>query len=440
MTFALAMRNLLRNRRRSLATLAAVAIGAMSVLLFGGYKANIKYSMQTEYVASGGHIQIQHRSFYLYGSGDPTDYGIPGYRGLIDAIQRDDALRGMVVLATPALQFSGVAGNYAAGVSRAVVGWGVVAADYQRMRQWNDFHLTDLQMASALQGTPPDSAVVGVGLARVLRLCETLGITDCTPPERSLRAPAAASVEALPSDIAELGLGEGQGDESAGPGKTKDPRQLELLVSSLRGAPNVAQLSLVAAEKQGFKELDEILLQLHLAQAQQLVYGKAQPEATTIMVQLRHSHQMRAAVIADGVKLVPTPAGAPRELIVDETQAAFTGAWTASTYVKEYWGQGYAHAAPGATVSTARWAVASLVGRYRVYASWTAGTNRARNAGYTVNHGGLGIKNIVNQQVNGGRWVLLGEYAFNGPVEVVLTNQGADGVVIADAVRFVPVP
>ncbi len=143
-------------------------------------------------------------------------------------------------------------------------------------------------------------------------------------------------------------------------------------------------------------------------------------------------------VIADGVKLVPTPAGAPKEVIIDNTQATLSGAWTASTFVKEYWGQGYAHAAPGAGMATAKWSAAALVGRYKVYASWTAGTNRARNATYAVKHGGLEVKSVVNQQINGGRWVLLGEYLFGGPVEVVLTNL-ADGQVIADAIRFVPV-
>ena len=60
MTLSLAMRNLLRNRRRSLATLLALAIGATSVLLFGGYSADIKYSLLTSYVQTGGHLQLQH--------------------------------------------------------------------------------------------------------------------------------------------------------------------------------------------------------------------------------------------------------------------------------------------------------------------------------------------------------------------------------------------
>ena len=67
-----AVRNLLRNRRRSFATFIALAIGTSSILLFGGYRKNIEYSMHTAYVREGGHLQIQHRDLFLYGSGDPT--------------------------------------------------------------------------------------------------------------------------------------------------------------------------------------------------------------------------------------------------------------------------------------------------------------------------------------------------------------------------------
>ena len=74
-TLNLAVRNLLRNRRRSFATLLAMAIGSSSILLFGGYSTNINYTMQSAYVQSGGHLQIQHRDFYLYGSGNPTEIG-----------------------------------------------------------------------------------------------------------------------------------------------------------------------------------------------------------------------------------------------------------------------------------------------------------------------------------------------------------------------------
>ena len=69
---SLALRNLLRNRRRSLATLLAITLGAMAILLFGGYKTDIKYNLQTDYVRRGGHLQVQHKDFYLFGGGNQS--------------------------------------------------------------------------------------------------------------------------------------------------------------------------------------------------------------------------------------------------------------------------------------------------------------------------------------------------------------------------------
>ena len=100
MTFSLAVRNLLRNRRRSLATLLAMAIGSTSILLFGGFSANINYMMHTHHVRVGGHLQIQHRDFYLYGNGNPTAYAIADYTKILAAIKSDEVLREMVLVAT----------------------------------------------------------------------------------------------------------------------------------------------------------------------------------------------------------------------------------------------------------------------------------------------------------------------------------------------------
>jgi hypothetical protein len=83
-TWSLALRNLMRNRRRSFATLLAMMIGGVCILLFGGYVQNIIFGMQTGYVRGGGHLQLQHRDYFLYGSGDPTAYGIADYQQVID--------------------------------------------------------------------------------------------------------------------------------------------------------------------------------------------------------------------------------------------------------------------------------------------------------------------------------------------------------------------
>ena len=73
---SLALRNLLRNRRRSLMTLLAMALGLIAVLLFGGYIKDMTYGMQSDFVQRGGHLQIQRRGYFLHGSGNPAAYGI----------------------------------------------------------------------------------------------------------------------------------------------------------------------------------------------------------------------------------------------------------------------------------------------------------------------------------------------------------------------------
>lgn len=290
----LALRNLLRNRRRSLATLAALAIGAASILMFGGYSANIRYSMETAYVRSGGHLQIQHRDFNLYGSGDPTAYGIRDYERLVQAIRNDEVLGRLVTVVTPTLQFSGIAGNYDAGVSRTVIGVGVQAQDHARMREWNYYDNPLISPPFALLNARPDAAILGVGVARVLQLCAALKIEHCPQPEKE--APAAEG-GAMPADI--LALTQREQKSAAGRNGSKAPassgRRIELLASSPRGTPNVAALEVIQAEGQGFKELDEVYVAVHLAQAQRLVFGRSAPKATAIMIQLQRPQQLKTA-------------------------------------------------------------------------------------------------------------------------------------------------
>lgn len=285
-TLLLAVRNLLRNRRRSLATLLALAIGSTSILLFGGYSTNIKYTMQTANVRMGGHLQIQHRDFYQYGSGNPTAYGIDDYQKIIDAIAKDPFLSRAVVVATPTLQFGGIAGNYEAGVSRTIFGIGLVAADHNLMRRWNGLGISLASQPLALERAGADAAIIGTGLGRVLRLCESLHIADCPAPQ----AQSKGQGQALSDDIAQLSLQDTPPNATpAGP-----QRRIELLASSARGTPNVASLQVIQAERQGLKELDDVFVMLQLPQAQRLIYGATTPRATAIMIQLHQAADLAA--------------------------------------------------------------------------------------------------------------------------------------------------
>lgn len=282
---SIALRNLLRNRRRSFATFIALAIGTASILLFGGFSANIKFSMQTAYVRTGGHLQIQHRDFFLFGSGNPTAYGIRDYERIMRAIAADEELGHEILIATPTLQFGGIAGNYDAGVSRTVVGMGLVAADHNRMRQWNEFDLPLTDPPFALDGASPDAAIVGTGVARVLQLCDALAVPSC--PRQAVAA--ASDGAALPDDIADLAAAESPAPGVAAAGARP---KIELLASNSGGTPNVVAVQVIKAERQGFKELDEIYVMLQLPQAQRLVYGRSAPEATAVLVQLAHSARL----------------------------------------------------------------------------------------------------------------------------------------------------
>lgn len=284
-TILLALRNLLRNRRRSLTTLLAMVVGASAILLFGGYSRNITYGLQTGFVQRSGHLQIQRKDFFLYGSGNPAAYGIADYQRVIETVKQDPVLAPMLTVVTPTLQISGIAGNFAAGVSRTVVGGGTVVDEQNRMRQWNDYNFPLFWKPMALTGTSPDSAVVGVGVARVLQLCAPLKVANCPQPT----VKQDVDVKAAPDDITALSALE-KSDAPA----TSDTR-VEMLAASVRGAPNVAGLNVVKAETQGMKEFDDIYIGLHLAQAQKLIYGSAPPQATAIVLQLQHTSQIPAA-------------------------------------------------------------------------------------------------------------------------------------------------
>ena len=297
-TFALALRNLRRNRRRSLATLLAMIVGAVSILLFGGYVQNIVYGMQTGYVRGGGHLQLQHRDYFLYGSGDPTAYGIADYPHVIDVIQHDPVLAPLLTVVTPTLEFGGIAGNFSAGVSRTVMANGTVIEDQNAMQHWDDYGVPQDGASLPLTGTPADAAVIGTGVARVLKLCQPLHVANCPLPT----APAAALGPKLPDDVARLAAGDAgdagdaaRVDAGLDAGMQEARPTIELLAATTSGAPNVSRLHVVKAEEQGLKAYDDVYVALHLPQAQRLLYGRAAPEVTGIDIQLHHTDQIPAA-------------------------------------------------------------------------------------------------------------------------------------------------
>ncbi|AOJ87128.1 ABC transporter permease [Burkholderia sp. MSMB0856] len=290
-TLMLALRNLQRNRRRSLTTLLAMIVGVSAILLFGGFSRDITLGLQTDFVQRSGHLQIQRQGYFLYGTGDPAAYGIRDYPALIERLRRDSQLAPLLQVVTPTLQFGGIAGNFAAGVSRTVMGFGAIPDDQYRMQQWNAYGFPLRPRAFALRGSADDAAIVGLGVARVLHLCAPLRVPDCHdappgPAEPAADGPAASA----PPDVLALAQAEA-GTRPAADGAT----HVEVLTASAGGAPNVGRFSVVKADQQGVKELDDVYLAVRLPQAQRLVYGGAAPRATAIEIQLARTADLPAA-------------------------------------------------------------------------------------------------------------------------------------------------
>ncbi|WP_405735537.1 exo-alpha-sialidase [Streptomyces sp. NBC_01537] len=140
-------------------------------------------------------------------------------------------------------------------------------------------------------------------------------------------------------------------------------------------------------------------------------------------------------VIADAVRL------AYRGAVTDNDSTGYTavsGTWNAGATVTGFQGQNYRTHAAGTGTSVVRWqSPVRASGGYDVSVWYTAHTNRASNAPYTVKDANGSTLVHRDQRVNGGQWVSLGKFSFTaGTLATVELSDAADGYVVADAVRF----
>jgi putative ABC transport system permease protein len=266
----IAFRNILRNRRRSAMTILAAGVGALSVLLFGGFHSAIVYGMQTRIVQMLGHLIIAERGYFDYGSSDPNAYSISRYEEVERWIREDPQLKDLVEVVTPGLVINGIAGNSEADASVTFVGVGVVPSDRQKMRVWNDYKLRPRPGRArdwryGITDDEEDAGVIGIGMARMLGLCEELDVPDCEAPP------------------------EGRERTGSGAGKRAS---LNLLAAAADGAPNVAVMVVNRAENRGDKAMDDSFINMHLSLAQRLVFGKGEDKITEILVQLKHTRDI----------------------------------------------------------------------------------------------------------------------------------------------------
>jgi putative ABC transport system permease protein len=137
----------------------------------------------------------------------------------------------------------------------------------------------------------PTQGVLGIGLARILGLCQRLQLDDCPSPPKTDTS-ANPTAPALAPNLSELAQRDRDPSE-AGPEKTM-PR-IDLLAATSGGAPNVLSLYVSKAQSGGVKELDDSLVLMHLDLAQELLYGRGEHKAVAIVLLLNRTEDMGAA-------------------------------------------------------------------------------------------------------------------------------------------------
>lgn len=275
MTFKIALRNILRNTRRSAVTLSAIAVGVVAMLLFGAFMAQVTLGFQTSTVQRAGHLTLFKTGYFEFGTGNPSAYGISHYPEILALVRQDPVLAPLLNAATPTIALMGLAANPENNTSKNFFGLGVVPGERNHMRVWDEYKVMSpewrrlVERGSGLSDAAPTRAVTGIGLARQLGLCAALKIVDCANTQSAplpLDTPVLASL----------------------------PR-INLLAASGTGAPNIVGLDILRADFQGTKEIDDGFIAMHLSAAQKLLFGAGEPKVTSLVLQLHRTEDMAAA-------------------------------------------------------------------------------------------------------------------------------------------------
>jgi len=158
--------------------------------------------------------------------------------------------------------------------------------------------------------------------------------------------------------------------------------------------------------------------------------------------------KLASATLEKGSEKNPTvllPENLPG-IVVDDEQAKVVGEWKHSQYSKYYVGSGYLfdmNADKGKKTMTFVPDI-KKTGNYEVRFAYVPASNRASNVPVTIFTADGEVMLQVDQKQEPpilGRFISLGKHRFEkgGAGFVLIANEGTDGVVVADAVQFIPV-
>jgi hypothetical protein len=132
-------------------------------------------------------------------------------------------------------------------------------------------------------------------------------------------------------------------------------------------------------------------------------------------------------------------------IVMDDTQAKVTGHWQESGAAKAFIGDGYSHDGNAKDGQSSLRFEPKLEkpGKFRLQLAAPPNNNRASNAQVEIQHA-EGVKKLtVNlktpKEEEGVSWIDLGTFSCANDTAITISNVGADGYVVVDGARWVPV-
>ncbi len=250
--FKLALRGLMRNRRRSMVTLLAIAFGFAAISLFAGYTHNVYDGLGRQSIHGEmlGHLTVYKRGMRTEGKLDPEKYLLTAAEvAAISTLVKDEA---SVVMVAPRLGLSGLASN---GRSSTIF---------------------------IAEGIEPD-AVVKLRAGALTEEERKSGMFD----NMRMR---------LESDRPEVvGLSEGLAELL----HLKEGEQAQVLVNTLSGQANAADITLGKSFNTGNAGSNDKFAFVSLALAQSLLDAEGRADRLTVLLDdVQHTEVMRDVLLA----------------------------------------------------------------------------------------------------------------------------------------------
>jgi putative ABC transport system permease protein len=297
--FKIAFRNVLRNRRRSLATVAAIAISCAAIVLFAGYMSWIHRASENSAVSQLGHLRLFQKGFTEEGAGNPAAYAIEGYEEVKARLLADPFLGERIHLITGELLIQGLASSARQKTTAPFLGLGVFPEEHKVFVEWNPYDVFDIREIKAnqelfqggdeLASDDPAGGSLGVGLAKILKVNPGLppdeGLADAAEPED----PAEPAVAIPGLSLAQ----EGGLEKATDPARGRHAVEL-LSLPPEGGVPNMTTLYVRRASPGASSDLDNRLIMMPIRHASELVFPGEEIRVTAIALLLKDARDSKA--------------------------------------------------------------------------------------------------------------------------------------------------